>query len=101
MNTTPTNPNESVQARLDIADAIKSACANGFLPDQFEALAETVVNAGHSHNDHTIWPCEIHSADFEAGTITLKMGVPNFQVSARPHWLISAAVATPTTNAWS
>lgn len=99
MKSIPTKPDESVQARLDIADAIKSACANGFLPDHFEALADIVVNADNC--DTKIWPCEVHSADFEASTVTLKMSVPNFQVSARPHWLIAGAVAIPTTKTGS
>lgn len=34
-----------------------------------------------------MWPCEIETADFEEGTITLKMQCSDYKVSAGQHWL--------------
>ena len=35
----------------------------------------------------TAWQCEIESADFEKGTVKLRMKSSDYRVSAKAHWL--------------
>jgi hypothetical protein len=71
-----------------LIERLATTCLGLDAVDPLRLLVDDVIAAlAQPEQEPVAWPCEIDSADFSKGTITVVMQCEDFKVSAGTHWL--------------